>query len=144
MTGKEKQMRKSIYVIEFTGKTISEGKLRELVKQDGGLRKLEIRKSAEGKEGNLGIAYLETKDQAIKTIGTLNKSKQYVAKQYNINDENGPREQKKQSKTLSNNRKQEDQKGDTKREKVEGLSYKQVQKKVVKVLQIMGKKMSCM
>ena len=96
MTGKEKQMRKSIYVIEFTGKTISEGKLRELIKQDGGLRKLEIRKSAEGKEGNLGIAYLETKDQAIKTIGTLNKSKQYVAKQYNINDENGPREQKKQ------------------------------------------------
>ena len=144
MTGKEKQMRKSIYVIEFTGKTISEGKLRELIKQDGGLRKLEIRKSAEGKEGNVGIAYLETKDQAIKTIGTLNKSKQYVAKQYNINDENGPREQKKQSKTLSNNRKQEDQKGDTKREKVEGLSYKQVQKKVVKVLQIMGKKMSCM
>ena len=53
-------------------------------------------------------------------------------------------ENKRNSKTLSNNRKQEDQKGDTKREKVEGLSYKQVQKKVVKVLQIMGKKMSCM
>ena len=75
-------------------KTINEGKLRELTKQDGGLRKLEIRKGAEGKEGNVGIAYFEIKDQAIKTIKTLNKSKQYVAKQYKINDENGPKEQK--------------------------------------------------
>ena len=39
----------------------------------------------------------------------LNKSKQYVTKQYKINDENGHREQKQQSKTLSNHRKEEDQ-----------------------------------
>ena len=51
-------------------------------------------KSAKGKEGNFGTAYFETKDQAIKVIETLNKSKQYVAKQYKINDENGSREQK--------------------------------------------------
>ena len=40
------------------------------------------------------MAYFETKDQAIKTTETLNRSKQYVTKQYKINDENGPREQK--------------------------------------------------
>ena len=44
-----------------------------------------------------------------KAIETLNKSKQYAAKQYKISDENGPTEQKQQSKTLSNHRKQEDQ-----------------------------------
>ena len=102
-------MGEAIYVIKCIGKTINEGKSGELIKQDGGLRKLEIRKSADRKEGNVGIAYFETKDQAIKTTETLNISKQYVAKQYKINDENGPREQKQQSKTLSNHRKQEDQ-----------------------------------
>ena len=55
------------------------------------------------------MAYFETKDQAIKTTETLNRSKQYVTKQYKINDENGPREQKKQSKTLSNHQKEDDQ-----------------------------------
>ena len=114
----------------------NEGKLRELIKQDGGLRKLEIRKSAEGREGNVGIAYLETKDQPIKTNETLNKSKQYVAKQYKINDEIGPREQKQQSKTLSNHIKEEDQW--TKGEKI-GSSYKKRQKKVVKMVQVMEK-----
>ena len=44
VTGKEKQMGGAKYVIECTRKTIDEGKLRELIKQDGGLRKLEIRK----------------------------------------------------------------------------------------------------
>ena len=39
---------------------------------------------------------------------TLNKYKQYVAKQYKINGKNGPWEQKQQSKTLSNFRKQKD------------------------------------
>ena len=107
--GKEKQKGAAIYVIECKGKTINKGKLRELIKQDGGLTKLEIRKSAEGREGNVGIAYFETKDQAIRTIEILNKSKQYVTKQYKINDENGHREQKQQSKTLSNHRKEEDQ-----------------------------------
>ena len=107
-------MLEAIYVIECTVKTINKGKLRELIKQDGGLKKLEIRKIAKGKEGNVGMAYFETKDQAIKTIETLNRSKQYVAKQYKtvqnkISDENGPREQKQQSKTLSNHRKEEDQ-----------------------------------
>ena len=102
-------MREAIYVIEYTGKTINEGRLRELIKQDEGLKKIEIRKSAEGKEGNFGIAYFETMDEAIKKIETLNKSKQDVAKQYKINDENGSRAQKQQIKTLSNQRKQEDQ-----------------------------------
>ena len=75
VTGKEKQMGEAIYAIECIGKTINESnKTREL------LRKLGIKKSAEGKEGNIGVAYFETKDQAIKTIKTLNKSKQYVAK----------------------------------------------------------------
>ena len=74
--------------MECTGKTINKGKLRELIKQNGGLRKLEIRKSAEGQKGHVGIAYFETKDQATRTIEILNKSKQYVAKQYKINDEN--------------------------------------------------------
>ena len=106
---KKKQKREAIYVTECTGKTINEGQLRELIKQDGGLRKLEIRKSAERREGNVGIAYFETKDQAAKTVETLNKSKRYVAKQYKINDENGPREQKQQSGTLTNHRKEEDQ-----------------------------------
>ena len=55
----EKQKGEAIYVIECTWKTINEGKLRELIKQDGGLRKLEIRKCAEGTEGNVGIAYFE-------------------------------------------------------------------------------------
>ena len=67
VTVKEKQKGEAIYVIECIGKTINEGKLRELIKQDGGLRKLEIGKSAEGKEGNARIAYFETKDQAIKS-----------------------------------------------------------------------------
>ena len=44
---KQKQKGEAIYVIECTGKTINEGQLRQLIKQDGGLRKLEIRKSAE-------------------------------------------------------------------------------------------------
>ena len=35
---KEKQKGETTYVIECTGKTINEGKLRELIKQDGGLR----------------------------------------------------------------------------------------------------------
>ena len=72
---KQKQKREAIYVIECTGKTINEGQLRQLIKQDGGLRKLEIRKSAEGREGNVGIAYFETKDQTVKTTETLNESK---------------------------------------------------------------------
>ena len=134
----EKQIMSSKEQTECTGKTTNEGKLRELIKQDGGLRKLEIRKSAEGREGNVGIAYFETKDQAIKTTETFNKSKQYVAKQYKINDENGPREQKQQSKTLSNHRKEKINGKNTKRETI-GLSYKQRQKKAVKVVQIMKK-----
>ena len=81
MTGKEKQFGEAIYVIECTGKTMNEGKLKRVIKQDGGLRKLEIRKSADGKECNAGIAYFETKDQAFKAVETLNRSKQYVAKQ---------------------------------------------------------------
>ena len=48
---------------------------RELIKQDGGLSKLEIRKSAEGTENNVEIAYFETKDQATTATETLNKSK---------------------------------------------------------------------
>ena len=72
---KQKQKGEAIYVIECTGKTINEGQLRQLIKQDGGLRKLEIRKSAEGREGNVGIAYFETKDQTVKTTETLNESK---------------------------------------------------------------------
>ena len=72
---KEKQKGEAIYIIDCTGKTINEGQLRQLIKQDGGLRKLEIRKSAEGREGNVGITYFETKDQAVKAIETLNKSK---------------------------------------------------------------------
>ena len=39
----------------------------------------------------------------------MNRYKQYVAKQYKINNENGPREQKHQRKTLSNCRKDEDE-----------------------------------
>ena len=39
------------------------------------LIKLEIRNSAEGKEGNVGMAYFATKDQANKTIKTLSRSK---------------------------------------------------------------------
>ena len=39
----------------------------------------------------------------------MTKSKQYVAKQYKINDENGHRKQKQQSKTLSNHIKEENQ-----------------------------------
>ena len=74
MTGKEKQMAEA--------------------KEDRGQRKVKIRKNADGKEGNIGIAYFRTKDQAIKTIKTLNKSKQCVSKQCKINDENGSREQK--------------------------------------------------
>ena len=109
MRGTEKQKREAIYVIECTGKTINEGKFRELMKQDGGLWKLEIRKSVEGAEGNVGIVYFETKDQATRTIETLNKSKQYVAKHYKINDENRLMEQKQQGKTLSDHRKEEDQ-----------------------------------
>ena len=35
MRGKEKQKEEAIYVIECTGKTINEDKLRELIKQDG-------------------------------------------------------------------------------------------------------------
>ena len=62
MRGKEKTI-EAIYVIECTGKTINEGKFRELIKQDGGLKKLEIRKTTEGREGNVGIAYFKTKDQ---------------------------------------------------------------------------------
>ena len=81
MTGKEKQFGEAIYVIECTGKTMNGGKLKRVIKQDGGLRKLEIRKRADGKECNAGIAYFETKDQAIKAVETLNRSKQYVAKQ---------------------------------------------------------------
>ena len=109
MSRKEKQKGEAIYVIECTGKTINEGQLRELIKQDGALRKLEIRKSAGRREGNVGIAYFETKDQPVRTIEILNKSKRYVAKQYKINDENGPREQKQQSETLPNYTKAEDQ-----------------------------------
>ena len=116
---KEKQKGEAIYVIESTGKTINEGQLRELIKQDGALRKLEIRKSVERREGNVGIAYFETKDQAVKTIETLNKSKQYVAKQYKINDENGPREEKQQSETLPNHTKAEDQWREHQREQAE-------------------------
>ena len=128
VTGKEKQMGEAIYR-ECIGKTINEGKLRELINQDGGLRKLEIRKSKVGKEGNVGITYSETKDQAIKTVETLNKSKQYVAKQYKLNDKNGPREQKQQSETLLNHRKQEDQwiehqRGETKRIELQAKAEK--------------------
>ena len=72
-TGKQKD--EAIYVIECIGKTINETKLRELIKQDGGLSKLEIRKSAEGTENNVEIAYFETKDQATTATETLNKSK---------------------------------------------------------------------
>ena len=71
---KEKQKGEAVYVIECTGKTINEGQLRQLIKQDGGLRKSEIRKSTEGREGHVGIAYFETKDEAIKTIEPLNES----------------------------------------------------------------------
>ena len=119
--GKEKQMGEAIYVTECTGKTINDGKLREIIKQDGGLRKLEIRKSAEGNEGNVGIAYFETNDQAIKTIETLrNKVKHFqTTENKNINGQN------------------------TKGEKIEGLTCKRRQKKVVKVIQII-KKMSFM
>ena len=39
VTGKEKQLREAIYAIECIGKTINEGKLRELIKQDGGRKK---------------------------------------------------------------------------------------------------------
>ena len=42
-----------------------------------------------------------TKDQANKTIETLNRSKQNVTKQYKTKDETEPREQKQQSKTIS-------------------------------------------
>ena len=116
---KEKQKREAIYVIECTGKTINEGQLRQLIKQDGGLRKLEIRKSAEGREGNVRIAYFETKDQAVKTVEILNESKRYVSKQYKINDENGSREQKQQSGTLSNQRKEEEKWREHQREQAE-------------------------
>ena len=44
VTGKVKQMVEAIYVIECTRKIINEGKLRELIKQERGLRKLEIGK----------------------------------------------------------------------------------------------------
>ena len=47
--GKKEKKGEAIYVTECTGKQINEGKLRELIKQDGGIRKLEIRKSAEGR-----------------------------------------------------------------------------------------------
>ena len=50
---------------------------------------------------------------------TLNKSKRYVAKQYKINDENGPREQKQQSETLPNHTKAVDQWREHRREQAE-------------------------
>ena len=53
VTGKEKQMGGS-KICNRMHMENNEGKLRELIKQDGGLRKLEIRKIAEGKEGNVG------------------------------------------------------------------------------------------
>ena len=106
---KGKQKGEAIYVIDCTRETINEDLLRKLIKQDGGLRKLEIRKSTEGREGNVGIAYFETKDHTVKTIETLNKSKRHAERQYKINDENGPREQKQQNETLPNHRKEEDQ-----------------------------------
>ena len=53
-----------------------------------------IKKWAGGKGGNAGIAYFGTKDQAIKAIETLNRSKQYVAKQYKMDNENEHKEQK--------------------------------------------------
>ena len=86
------------------------------------------------------MAYFETKDQAIKTTETLNRSKQYLTKQYKINDKNGPREQKQQSKILSKPSKRRWYEKNTKGEKTEGLSCMYGQKKVGNVVQIMGKK----
>ena len=49
----------------------------------------------------------------------MDESKQYVSKQYKINDENGSREQKQQSGTLPNHRKEEDQWREHQREQAE-------------------------
>ena len=49
----------------------------------------------------------------------MNESKRYVANQYKINDENEPREQKQQSETLPNHRKEEDQWREHQREQTE-------------------------
>ena len=43
---------------------------------------------------------LKQRINSIKTIEILNRSKQYVAKHYKINDENGAKEQKQQIKTI--------------------------------------------
>ena len=67
--GKEKQRRSNIY--HRVQRENNEVQLRELIRQDGGLRKLEIKK----KWRKIRISYFKTKDQAIKAIETLDKSK---------------------------------------------------------------------
>ena len=78
---------------------------------------------------------MKKKDQNNKTIEILNKSTQYVAKQYKINDENGPKEQK--QKILE---KKKINRQNTEGEKIESLSYKQRQK-IVKVEETIEKSM---
>lgn len=88
-------MGETIYVVECNRGKINKDKSRELIKQDGG-------DGDDRKEDNVA-----TKDQAIKTIEILNRSKQNVTKQYKTKDETEPREQKQQSKTISDRAKKE-------------------------------------
>ena len=79
-----------------------------------------------------------TKDQANKTIETLNRSKQNVTKQYKTKDETEPREQKQQSKTISD-RTKKNSGHNTKVKKTGGFNYKWIQRKPINKMQIMEK-----
>ena len=72
--GKEKQKGEAIHIIECKGKTM---KFNKRVNQTR-WRTQKIRNQKKWRK--IGISYFKTKDQAIKAIETLDKSKQYVAK----------------------------------------------------------------
>ena len=81
-----------------------------------------MKRWADGKEGNGGIVYFETKGQAIKTIETLNRSKPYIAKQYKM--KMNPRNKRNKAKHFQTIGKKKINGQNTKEEKTEGLSDK--------------------
>ena len=108
---------------------MNDGQLKELMKQDGGLRKLEGRSQIAEKVRLRQLALQQRRNQAYKT------------KRYKINDLNRPREKKQPNITLSNHRQEENQWTEYQsRENKNSFEFEnRDRKKVVNVVQIMEK-----
>ena len=96
---KDCESKRNFYIIDLERNQIIDHKLRKELEKYGEVKSMRARQDKYGRKGNIGLAFLETKEQEKLAIKMLKKTKQYVANEY---------KHKKQTNNLNNNTKEKD------------------------------------